>query len=73
MSRFGVTLNGLSNLNIDKMKKTCLPKEIVTFIDYAEKIYNRDGEIDVARRIFQEVRTFKTQTKYKGKEKILLY
>jgi len=54
LSRYGVALNGLSNLGVDKLKKTCLPKKIVPIDEYVGKI-DGDEDKNVARKIFKKV------------------
>ncbi len=55
LNRLGVGINGFANNTVDKLKKTCLPKQVVTLDFYSKNIAENDDERSIARAIYQQI------------------
>ena len=55
LNRFGVGINGFSNNTVDRLKKTCFPKQVVTLDFYSKNIAENDDEKETVRAIYQQI------------------
>lgn len=55
LNRLGVGINGFANNTVDKLKKTCLPKQVVTFDFYSKNLAENDDERSIGRAIYQQI------------------
>jgi len=55
LNRLGVGINGFANNTVDKLKKTCLPKQVVTLDFYSKNLAENDDERSIARAIYQQI------------------
>ena len=56
LNRFGVALNGMSNGSVDRLKKTVLPKYVVTFDVFAKKVDMNDKDKIIVKELYEQVR-----------------
>ena len=58
LNHYGVPMGGLTFQQIEKMKKTCLPKIAVTFDDFLKIGGNLSAdETEAAQKIYQQVQS----------------
>ena len=55
LNRFGVGINGFSNNTVDRLKKTCFPKQVVTLDFYSKNIAENDDGKETVRAIYQQI------------------
>ena len=56
LTRYGVSMSGMTHQQLEKLKKTCLPKTSVTFDDFLKMRGNMSAEqTEAADQIYRQV------------------